>query len=499
MSGCINEIGSGNNSAETELFIGISNDVSGFYPLMSRDIISCSVSQNFFNCLIEIDNQTKGLIPALAESWNNPDNVTWRFFLRKDVKFHNGDHFNAEDVKYTVELIENASYYKELISSIDEINIIDNYTIDFVTKKPSPVFLYDMISVCILSKEYWESLDDYNYSWPIGTGPYKLVEHVPNNYIQLESFKDYWKGEPEIKEVTFIVKNTTDKLINGLTSGELDISPISFNDIDKVLDAQNLKIESVQTPGVIYLGFDFGINDSVGFGDGINPLSNVDVRRAFYHAINIYDLIEIKGNQSSRTPISQIVTPSTFGYNPDIDRLPYDIEKARQLLDDAGYSDGFTIELDCPGSNGTIALCQNIVDQLALINITVILNPLPYQDNLAKLYFKNTSFFITGLMPLTAESACMLLLHTSNMSSGLGVWNYGNYSNDDVDYLCEQVLITMDTVERKEMVQEIFSIAMDEVAYIPLYSSRAFYGVRDNIRWDPRPSLYVMAGEIHFK
>ena len=499
ISGCFIEDKNNDNIGDKELFIGISTDISGFYPLMTRDTISCSINQNFYNCLIEIDNKTKGLIPGLAESWNNPNNLTWRFFLRKDVKFHNGDLFNAHDIKFTIELLDNSSYYKEMMSSIDKINILDNYTIDIITKEPSPVFLYNMISVNILSKEYWNNLDDYNNSLPIGTGPYKLIKYVPNEYISLESYKDYWDGAPEIKKVTFVVKNTTEKLINGLLSGELDISPISFNDIDEVLDDDNLIIKSVQTPGVVYLGFELRANDSVGFNNSINPLSNVNVRRAMYHAINIDDFIEIKQNQSSRTPISQIITPNTFGYNPNINRLEYDIKKARQLLDEAGYLDGFTIKLDCAESNNTISLCQKIVDQLALINISVVLNPLPYQEHLTQLYLKNTSFFITGIMPLTAESACMLLLHSSNISSGMGVWNYGNYSNENVDYLCEKVLITMDIVKRKDMVQDILSTSMDEVAYIPLYSSKAFYGVRNNIYWDPRPSLYVMADEIHFK
>ncbi len=247
----------------------------------------------------------------------------------------------------------------------------------------------------------------------------------------------------------------------------------------------------------MYLSFDFRENDSYGFFGEKNPVSDVRVRKAMYYAVNIDDFIEKKMNTSSRIPMSQFVTSNTFGYNPDIKRLEYNIEKARELMNDAGYNEGFTIILDGPDSNNAIELCNKIADHLSLINITVIVNSLPSNECLTKLYYKNTSFYITAFSPLTAEGAIRLMLQSSEMEKGKGIWNYGNYSNKEIDINCEILHNTTEPSFRKNLIQDVFSIAMEDVAWIPLYSSKAFYGVSKNIMWNPRPSLYLIIEEIN--
>ena len=163
-------------------------DVSGFYPWMIRDSASCSLNQNFFNPLVELNPNNLKFVPALAENWYNLDNVTWNFNLRKGVKFHNGNNFTAQDVKFTIDFLRNFSFYNSTLSSLSEVNILDNYTVEMKTKEPNPIFLYDLLLVNILSKEYINEIDETNETWPIGTGPYKLVEYVPGEYITLERF-----------------------------------------------------------------------------------------------------------------------------------------------------------------------------------------------------------------------------------------------------------------------------------------------------------------------
>jgi len=498
-SGCIeNNLDNGLES-DYEINIGMSQDISGFYPWIIRDTISVSVNQNFFNPLVEIDKETKGIIPSLAEGWNNPDDLTWRFFLRQGVKFHNGDNFTAEDVKFSIEFLKNFSFYYDRFSSITNITILDDYTIDLKTLNIDSMLLYDLILVNILSQDYMLSIMDTNESWPIGTGPYKLMEYIPDDHISLERFDDYWKGKPQIKQVNFIIKDGSEELLNGVNNGDLDIAPISFDDIEDIVNNDDLQLLSVETPGVVYLGFDFRENDSFGFFGEKNPVSDLRVRKAMYHAINIDEFIDEKMNISSRAPISQFITSNTFGYNPDIKRLDYDVEEAKLLMKNAGYVEGFNITLDCPDSNRVIEMCNMIGDQLSLINITVIINASPSNENLAKLYYKNTSFYITGFSPLTAEGAIRLLLHTSDMNEGIGIWNYGNYSNKEVDLLCEILYNTSEPSFRKNLIQDVFSIAMSDVAWIPLYSSKAFYGVSNNIQWNPRPSLYLIVEDIKIK
>ena len=496
LSGCIQE---DKVQSKEELFIGMTQDISGFYPWISRDITSISVNQNFFNCLVEIDNKTKGLRPALAESWSNPDNRTYRLYLQKNVTFHNGNKFTADDVAFTLQFLKNFSFYQERLSTITDIIIINNYTLDIRTKDPYPLLLYDLITVNILSSNYMQRILESNETWPIGTGPYKLAEYVPGEFIRLVCFDEYWKGTPSIPQVTFKIYKTYEQKVTGLLNGDMDIISITFDDVDRITSSSNLSIKSVQTVGVIYLGFDCRINDSYAFLDGQNPVADARVRKAIYHAIDINTLIDTKKNISSAVPCTQFVTSYTFGYNPEILRFPYNLSVARDLMVDAGYQDGFSIVLDCIDSNLSLYLCNLIAQQLSEINITVILNPLSMNDQLMKLYFKNTSFYLTGFSPLTAEATIHLLLHTSDMENGLGIWNYGNYSNPAVDRLCDRILITISPSIRKELIQEAFSLAIEDVAWVPLYSSKAFYGVNKDICWDPRPSLYILLDEIAFK
>jgi peptide/nickel transport system substrate-binding protein len=499
LSGCFENIKDNEFKNDFEINIGINQDISGFYPWIIRDTISLSVNQNFFNPLVEIDNETRGIIPALAKDWNNPDDLTWRFFLRKDVKFHNGDDFTAEDVKFTLDYLMNYSFYMDRFSLVSNITILDNYTIDIETSDIDPLLLYDLILVNILSKDYMISIMDNNESWPIGTGAYKLKEYIPDDHITLERFDDYWKDKPQIKLVNFVVLDDYNDLFNGLANDSLDISPIAFDDIEDIVNDDDLKLLWVETPGVVYLSFDFRVNDSYGFPGEKNPVSDLRVRKAIYHTIDISEFIENKMNISSRSPASQFITSKTFGYNPNIKRFEHDVEKAREFMKDAGFEEGFNITLDCPDSENAIDICNRITNHLKLINITVVLNPLPYNENLAKLYYKNTSFYITSISPLTAEGSIRLLLHSSDMDKGLGIWNYGNYSNSEIDVLSDLIHNTTDPSVRKSLIQDVFSLAMDDVAWIPMYSSNAFYGVRQNIYWNPRPSLYIVVEEINIK
>lgn len=480
-----------------EINIAISQDISGFYPWIIRDTISLSINQNFFNPLVEIDNETRGIIPSLAKNWNNPDELTWRFFLREGVKFHNGNNFTSEDVKFTIEYLKNFGFYYDRLSSIINISIIDNHTIDIFTDKKNTMLLYELISVNILSKDYVNNTNYTNESWPIGTGAYKLEEYEPNNHITLIRFEEYWKKKPQVKKVNFIVKNDYNQMITFLKNQELDIIPLPFDKIENITDKDNLKVLSVDTPGVVYLGFDFRVNNSYGYPNGKNPTSNIKVRKAIYHAINIEEFIEEKNNITNRKPITQLITSETFGYNPNIKRLDYNITKAKQLLNETEYSKGFNITLDCPDSNYSLKLCNLIVNQLSKININVTLHPLPSNKNLEKIFLKNTSFYITGFSPLTAEGTISLLLQTSNLNQGKGIWNYGNYSNIEIDILSEIIENTSDPNIKQELIQNVFAISMKDVACIPLYSSIAFYGIQNHIEWNPRPSLFVIVEDIN--
>jgi peptide/nickel transport system substrate-binding protein len=497
-TGCITPSPTNTGSVDTNIVIGMTSDISGFYPWIGiRDTPTLSVNVNLFNCLVDIDPLTFKLIPGLAESWNNPDGTTWRFFLRKGVQFHNGDFFTAEDVNFTIQYLKTLPYYSEELEALSDVKILDNYTIDLITKKPCPTLLYNLVSTFILSEKYMKTIEGTNETWPIGTGAYKLGEYSPGTSITIERFDQYWAGQPVVKTVIFKKINTSEELKNALMNREINIAGLAVEDVAEIQNTTGFIVKSVQTPGVIYLSFDFRINDSYGFKGMKNPVSDVRVRKAIYQAINVDTIIE-KLLHGSANPASQFVTDLTFGYNPAITRFPYDIETAKELMRDAGYQAGFSIALDTLDTPRWVNISNEIARQLSEINITVLLHILPANEYYPKLYYKNTSLYITGIQPLDAESLIKLLLQTSNMQEGDGVWNYGNYSNTEIDRLCEELSYTMDTNTRGGYIQEIFSLATSDVAWVPLFSPKNYYGMTDNIDWTPCPSLYFFVKDISF-
>jgi len=490
-SGCIQE-----RSLDDEVIIAIGSDISGYYPFINRDITSLSVNQNFFNPLVEIDNKTTGIIPALAKSWVNLDNNSWRFYLQENVVFHDGSRFTADDVLYTIEYLQNISYWIESLSTITDITILDEHTIELTTSEPRPLLLYDLINVNILSSSYMETIDNFDEYQPIGTGPYILTNHIHNKSITLERFDDYWGEKSNIKRAIFIIDESYDHRIEAIKNNEIDLTSIPFAYTDLFDNVSNVSIASVQTPSVYYIGFDFRLNDSVGFPIGKNPITDRRVREAIYRCINPTDLIEKKGNLYSGTIASQFVTAHTYGYNPEIQRLSINISLAKTLMFEAGYEEGFSIVMDAPDTTSVRTVIEYFVDRLSEINITIIPNYLEYSDYLLKLYLKNTSIYFAGFSPLTAEDTIRLMIHSSDMDQGYGLWNYGNYSNTHVDHLYHLIKNEMDTQTRHQYVMESFELAMNDIAWIPLYSPKAFYAVNEAIDWTPRHSAYILIKDI---
>lgn len=491
-SGCINK-----TSPTSDIIIAVSTDISGYYPYISRDVVSLSVNQNFFDHLIKIDSKTNGITPALAKSWTNPNNRTWRFYLEENVTFHDGSLFSAEDVKYTLNFYRNTSFFIDAFSIIEDINIIDTYVIEVVTSVASPLFLYDLVLANMLSSSYMQNLEDLNNYRPIGTGPYKLIEHVKNESVTIERYEQYWGNKPEIKTAQYIVDENNKHTIEMLRNQEIDLAQIPFEYIDDLSNCSIISIESIQSPTVIYIGFDFRENTSNTFSI-VNPVSNQKVRQAMYAAININEMIKENNGYKSGSPSSQFVTSQIFGYNPNIKRINYNITKARNLMKEAGYQNGFSIVMDAPNSNLSKELIHNIADQLSIINITVIPNNLPPNDYYDKLSSKNTSIYLTSFNAITAENTILLLLHSWNITCGTGIWNYGNYSNSQVDLLYSLIVKEGNITLRNKYIQEVFSIAMQDIAWIPLYSQNNFYASNNKISWVPNTAGYILINEISF-
>jgi peptide/nickel transport system substrate-binding protein len=503
ISGCLyqNDNINDNKTNITYLTIGIGENVYGFFPwLESYDVNTMMINMNIFNSLVEFDQifRTK---PKLATSWNNPNNLTWRFYLREDVKFHNGYNFSAEDVKFSIELIKNNESHvlRDLLISVKEVVIIDDYTVDIITIKPCPILLNKLVDIPIASKRYIEEKDS---KYPIGTGAYRLIEYVPDEHIKLESFDDYWE-DLEVENVTFKIIEDDEDMKNATINKEIDIAcHIQSRFYDEIVNSSGLRIELFSQPTVFYLSFDFRENDSIGFKDVKNPLSDVRVRKAIYHAINISYIIDNIFNGSNfAEPASQFVTPLIFGYNPNIKRLEYDINRSKELMKKAGYENKFELNFDCIESSYVQCRISEILQSQLSEIIDVKINYLSIEDYYMKIGTRNISFYIIGWLAGTGDGGEIYdyLIRTVDQEAGVGTYNIGYYSNQEVDRIGENISHILNPKDRLKLMQEGFKIAMDDVAWIPLYSPKCIYCINDNIAWDPGPSLTISVEDIRFK
>jgi peptide/nickel transport system substrate-binding protein len=499
ISGCLSISKQDNTNTDYEIIIGICSGPYGFHPWMeSYDVDTMSINCNIFNSLIEFDNLFR-ITPALAVSWNNPNNLTWRFNLRKNVKFHNGYNFTAEDVKYTIDLIkeDNSSALRELLTSVSNVVVIDNHTVDVFTEKPCPILLNKLVDIYIVSKQYQE---ETKHKWPIGTGPYKLEHFMENNNVTLERFDKYWNGKPAIKKVIFEIIYESEDRKNAIIEGKIDICGVHPDHYPDIYYAKGVDVKTVSPPTVFYLGFDFREKNSSYFYGLINPVSDVRVRKAIYHAIDIEYLIDeiLKGYGGAA---SQFVSPLIFGYNPNIKRLEYNLSIARDLLNQSGYKDGFKIDLDCAESNSSQEFYSEIARMLGDINIEVNVNPLPGYILFNKLYMRNSTFYIMGWLTGSADGGEIFdfLLRTVDDLNSTGMYNYGYYSNSEIDKITMQISYTMDPQTRLGLLQTGFMIAMDDVAWVPLYIPQRIFGCRDNIDWIPYAGMGYNVEDIRCK
>jgi peptide/nickel transport system substrate-binding protein len=487
-SGCIDtKINNKDDIYEFKVAFGI-DIFNGFYPWMGFiNQQTISINSNIFNGLVEFDEGYQ-ILPALAESWNNPNNLTWRFNLRKDVKFHNGNNFSADDVKYSIELIkgDKNNTLNIFLSMVKEVIIVDDFTVDIVTLEPYPLLTNKLVYIFMVSKQNHGELSNSN---PIGTGAYRFSNYLKDNYIVLERFEGYWRKKPEFQKVTFKFFDSYEDQLNNFLEGNADIIDIiDPNDYDNLSKKPGLKLLPFTFNTIAYLGFNFIKN---------NPFFDVRVRKAIYHAIDIDEIIE-NALDGYAEPASQYVSNYIFGYNPEINRLPYDLEKARQYMKDAGYENGFEIILDCRESELRENASRIIADQLSLLNITLDVNILSRNDFYSKISNRDSLFYFVGWAVDSGDAGEIFdnVLRTVDIEKSFGISNFGNYSNPLIDEIAEDIFYNMNSVERLYLMKDGFSIAMEDVVCIPLYILKSFSVIKDEFSLSIRADGLIKIEDI---
>jgi peptide/nickel transport system substrate-binding protein len=482
-------------------------------PYALNETFTLGMLGNVYEGLTKRDKDLK-IIPGLAESWEQVDDLTWRFKLREGVTYANGNPFNADDVVFSAERVraENSDL-KTRIPADAEFVKIDDYTVEVKLKTPNPILHYEWDTWYIIDKEWAEANDmvqpvsarDTNPRPAAftanGTGPFVIESHEPGVKTIFRPNENWW-GTPEhnLDRVEFTPIAADGTRVAALLAGDVDlIDPVPVQDIPRL--ESNPDTEALTGPElrVIHLGFN-QMDEELATSNvkGKNPFKDPNVRKAFYQAIDI-EAIKERVMRGLATPVPLLIANELFERSGEFERWPYDPEAAKQLLADAGYPDGFTVGMDCPNDRyvNDEAICQAVVSMLARIGVTVNLNAQPKAQYFAKVLAPggyDTDFFLLGWTPGSFDSWNVIsnLAGCRDETGKGGPFNLGGYCNPKVDELAAQIVKETDVEKRNQMIYDAFKIMTEETSHIPMHQQSLVWGKRKNIDIVQRPDNQVL-------
>lgn len=456
------------------------------------------------------------IVPGLAERWEiSEDGLTWRLFLRKNVKFHNGNPFNADDVIFSATRVRaQGSNFQTRVPSGSEWVKVDDHTVDVKLKTPNPIMNAQWDTWYIMDKE-WAEANNSVAPTPAaattpsfaslnanGTGPFKIESHQPGVKTVFKPHKEWWdKAEHNLDEIVFTPIASDATRVAALLSGEVDvIEPVPIQDVQRVNSSANAKVQAGPELRTIFLGFD-QTRDELLFSNvkGKNPFKDKRVREAFYKAIDI-ETIKSRVMRDMAVPSALMIAPQLFSHSKDFVRPKSDVEAAKKLLADAGYPNGFEVGMDCPNDRyvNDEAICQAVVGMLARAGVKVNLMAQPkaqYFGKVLKSGNYNTSFYLLGWTPGTFDSHNVLFDIQGcrdNAQSSRGESNLGNYCNKQHDELTDKILVESNKEKRDQMIKEAFKISTDDYSYIPLHQQALAWGVSNKVNLVQRADNQVL-------
>ena len=502
------ETGGGSEETSKDLVIGVVADVVSLDPAAKDSGTEMQIASHLYDPLVDYDADLSKK-PGLAESWEIlDDGVTWEFKLRQGVKFSNGNDFTADDVVYSIERILNDPTLEMgvYLMRLQEVKKVDDYTVQLVTKVPYPVFSGSLTHIMMLDKETCEGLSNEEIADnPVGTGRYRLVEHVKGSSIKMERNDEWWGDElPEAETVEFRVIANDATRTTALLNGEVDfISNIPVMDADRISSSEGVQVITSPSLSCNYLGFDL-LNETGSDGtDDPNPLMIKEVRQAIYHAINIDEIIDVVMNGYA-TVANSYMPSICVGYNPDAERPAYDPDLAKELLAEAGYPDGFNLRIDGNSESDVNAdqLIQAVATYLERVGIKTEVNLIPRASFYEKTDPENlqSSCYMAGWGDGSGEGMVIFndMVYTYNGKEGLGEGNRGHYSNPEVDALLDQASVESDQAKRAELVSQVDDITRDDAGYIPLFFKDNIFGVREGLEYTPRSDDHILAWDFKF-
>ncbi|SDO51946.1 glutathione ABC transporter substrate-binding protein [Alkalicoccus daliensis] len=481
----------------SNLVIATLSDANSLDPHGSNDVPSSAVQHNIFETLIS-QNEEAELEPLLATEWEATEDNVWTVQLREDVTFHDGSDFTADDVKATFDRVLDEDVASErafLYEMVEEVVVVDDYTVEFHTEYPFAPFPSHLahtggsiMSAEVIEEDYAAMEDggqpgDYLNENPIGTSFFQFEEWSPGTEIVLSRNDDYWGDTAGVEQVTFRVSPEGLTRIGELETGAADIIyPVSPSDTSRIEETDGIHMYEQESLSLAYIGFNMQKE----------PLDDQQVRQALSMAINKDDLIE-GVYEGAATPAVGPIGEQVFGFSDEIDALDYDPERAQELLAEAGYEDGFDTTIWTNDSDERIAVAELVQAQLSVIGVNAEIEVLEWGAYLDNTAAGEHDMFILGWVTVTADADYgMYALFHSEQQGAAG--NRSFMDNAELDEILDEARREPDEATREDLYEQAMEILVEEAPMLYLYHTDYLVGVRDEVEgfWKHPNGIYQL-------
>ena len=439
--------------------------------------------------------------PCLATRWERMNPTTMRFTLRPNVRFHDGTAFTADDVVFSIQrALAETSNYKPYLAGVKEARKVDELVVDIVTEGPAPVLVPQLTEIRIMSRawatkhnvtrpqDYRNKEETYAVRNANGTGPYILRTRDVDVKTTAVANSNWWgKREGNVDEIVYMPIKSDATRLAALLSGELDfVLDPPPQDLARLKQNPKMKVVEGMENRTVFLGLDQAREELLYSNvKGKNPFKDRRVREAVLLAIDT-QVIRSQVMRGLSVPTAVMFPPQVEGYPKDLDKpVKANAERAKRLLAEAGYTQGFEVTLDCPNNRyvNDEKICVAVAGMLAQVGIRIKVNAMPRAIWGPKIVNRDTSMYMLGwgVPTFDAQYALQSLMRTYVPKTADGDYNIGGYSNPKVDALIDQLKTEVDVKKRAQIAREVTQAHMADVGHIPLHHQLIPWAMRSNV------------------
>ena len=446
-------------------------DVTSLDPHLGKETPAVQVNTQIFDTLVTVDPETNEVVPQIAESWEQTDDQTYVFKIREGIKFHDGSDLTAEDVKFSLDRARNSAAVSYIVNFIEEVTVDDDHTVTVKTTAPYAPTLRNLAIpfAAIVPKAVVEADENAFIQNPVGSGPYKFVEWNHGDHVTLKAFDDYYAGKPETENLIMKVIPETSQRTIALETGEVDLAyDLAVNDIPKVNSDDKLTVYEIPSLTCWYVSMNMNKK----------PFDNPKVREAMSMAIDRQTIIDTINAGSGQTA-DAIIAPAVFGYY-STGVKEYNPTKAKELLAEAGYPNGFSTTLWVNDNQSRIEMCQAMQAMLLEVGVQCNLEVLEFGSFISRTTAGDHDLAYFGWTTSSgdADYSYYSLEHSTQQGAA---GNRSFLADPDVDKLIEEARSNTNEEERKELYKEL-AIKLDEINNnIPVYYSSINVGANKKV------------------